>query len=176
MRTLVMTAAASLAALALLAAGGGSSSANALHASSSGSAAKFSGCLVTDDATGGIHRGLNKVSWLGMKAAEAARPKKITVRYLVSQTAAEYAANISTFIAEHCGLIVTVGSMMAPATESAAKANPRFRFAIVDCTYKSHCLTGKKLKNIASVKGTAKAVKTVVLATAKSRLASITAA
>jgi basic membrane protein A and related proteins len=166
MRTITTTAAA-LAALALLAAGGGSSSASTLPGSSSGTtaAAKFSACLVTN--TDGIHRSFNKLSWQGMKAAAAAEPKKIRVRYLVSQTAADYAANISTFLAEKCGLIVTVGSTMAPATESAAKANPRFRFAIVDCSYRSHCLTGKKLKNIASVKGTAKAVKTVVLATAK---------
>jgi basic membrane protein A len=164
----ITTTAASIAALALLAAGGSMSSASTLPGGSSGTAAaKFSGCLVTNDAAGGIHKSLNKVSWQGMKAAEAARRSKITVRYLLSQTAADYAANTSTFIAERCGLIVTVGSTMAATTEAAAKANPRFRFAIVDCTYRSHCLTGKKLKNITSVRGTAKAVKTVVLATAK---------
>jgi basic membrane protein A and related proteins len=158
-----------LAALALLAAGGASGSASTLPRSSSGTAAaaKFSACLVTN--TAGIHRGLNKVSWHGMKAAAAAEPHKIRVRYLASQTDADYAANISTFIAEKCGLIVTVGSTMAPETKAAAKANRKFRFAIVDCSYKSHCLTGRKLKNIASVKGTAKAVKKVVLATARRR-------
>jgi basic membrane protein A and related proteins len=165
MRTIATTAAA-LAALALLAAGGGSSSASTLPGSSSGTAAaaKFSACLVTN--TDGIHRSLNKVSWQGMKAAAAAEPSKIQVRYLVSQTAADYTPNIDTFLAEKCGLIVTVGSAMASATELAAKANPKAKFAIVACSYQSHCLTGKKLKNIASVKGTAKAVKTVVLATA----------
>jgi basic membrane protein A and related proteins len=165
MRTIATTAAA-LAALALLAAGGGSSSASALPGSSSGTAAaaKFSGCLVTN--TDGINRGLNKVSWQGMKAAAAAEPKKIEVRYLVSQTVADYVPNIDTFIAEECGLIVTVGSTMASVTELAAKDNPSVRFAIVACSYRSGCLTGTKLKNIASVKGTVKAVKTVVLATA----------
>jgi basic membrane protein A and related proteins len=167
MRTLA-TIAAAVAALAILAAGGATAGASTLPRSSSASAAaKFSACLDTN--TNGIHRGLNKVSWKGMKAAAAAEPKKIRVRYLVSETEADYAANMSTFISERCGLIVTVGSTMAPATEAAAKANPKFRFAIVDCTYKSHCLTGKKLKNIASVKGAAKAVKTVVLATARRR-------
>ena len=165
MRTIATTAAA-LAALALLAAGGGSSSASTLPGSSSGTAAaaKFSACLVTN--TEGINRGLNKVSWQGMKAAVAAEPNKILVKYLVSQTASDYAPNIDTFIAEKCGLIVTVGSTMASVTENAAKFNPKVKFAIVACTYRSHCLTGKKLKNITSVKGTAKAVKTVVLATA----------
>jgi basic membrane protein A and related proteins len=166
MRTIATTAAA-LAAMALLAAGGGGSSASTLPGSSSGTAAaaKFSACLVTN--TDGIHRGLNKVSWRGMKAAKAAEPRKIKVRYLVSETVSDYIPNIDTFISERCGLIVTVGATMASATEAAAKANRRFRFAIVDCSYKSHCLTGKKRKNIASVKGTAKAVKTVVLATAR---------
>jgi basic membrane protein A len=163
----IATTAAAIAALALLAVGGSSSSsASTLPGSSSGTAAaaKFSGCLVTN--TDGIHRSLNKVSWQGMKAAAAAEPNKIQVRYLASQTASDYVPNIDTFLAEKCGLIVTVGSTMASATKSAAKANKSFRFAIVDCSYQSHCLTGKKLKNIAPVKGTAKTVKAVVLATA----------
>jgi basic membrane protein A and related proteins len=165
MRTIATTATA-LAALALLAAGGGSSSASTLPGSSPGAAAaKFPGCLVTND-NGGINHGLNKVSWQGMKAAAAAEPSKIEVKYLVSQTASAYVPNIDTFISEKCGLIVTVGSPMASATELAAKGNPKVKFAIVACSYQSHCLTGTKLKNITSVKGTATAVKTVVLATA----------
>jgi basic membrane protein A len=149
----------------MLATSGGSSSASTLPGSSSGTAAaRFSACLVTN--TAGIHRGLNKVSWQGMKAAVATEPTKIQARYLVSQTASAYAPNIDTFIAEKCGLIVTVGSLMASVTELAAKFNPKVKFAIVACSYQSGCLTGKKLKNIVSVKGTAKAVKTVALATA----------
>jgi basic membrane lipoprotein Med (substrate-binding protein (PBP1-ABC) superfamily) len=127
-------------------------------------AAKFSGCLVTN--TAGISSSLNKVSCQGMKAAETAEPSKIEVRYLESETVADYVPNIDAFIAEKCGLIATVGSGMAPVTESAAKANPKVKFAIVACSYQSHCLTGTKLKNITPVKGTAQAVKTVVLATA----------
>jgi len=165
MRTIAMTAAA-LAALALLAAGGGSSNASTLPGGPLGTAAaaRFSACLVTN--TAGIDKGLNKVSWQGMKAAVATEPTKIQARYLVSQTASAYAPNIDTFIAEKCGLIVTVGSLMASVTELAAKFNPKVKFAIVACSYQSGCLTGKKLKNIVSVKGTAKAVKTVALATA----------
>ena len=148
MRTMAMTAAA-FAALALLAAGGGRSSASPLPGGSSGTAAAapFSACLVTN--THGINdRSFNQLSWAGMLAAAAADPGKITVRYLVSTTVADYAANIDAFIAENCGLIITVGSTMAPATELAAKANPRRKFAIVDCSYLSHCLTGTKVKNI----------------------------
>ena len=37
---------------------------------------------------------------------------------------------------------------MADATEAAAKANPKQKFAIVDCSYASDCLTGTKETNI----------------------------
>ena len=125
---------------------------------------KFSGCLVTN--TQGLHKGLNKVAWQGMQAAAAAEPRKVEVKYLVSQTASEYAANIDVFIAEKCGLIVTVGSLMSSITESAAKVNPAAKFAIVGCSYASGCLASPKLKNLVSVKGTASAVKKLVLARA----------
>jgi basic membrane protein A and related proteins len=135
-------------------------------ASSTVAAAKFSGCLVTN--TQGIHKSFNKVAWQGMQAAAAAEPSKIQVRFLVSQTASAYAPNIDTFIVEKCGLIVTVGpsSAMAQVTELAAKDNPAVKFAIVDCSYASGCLASPKLKNLVSVKGTASAVKTLVLARA----------
>jgi basic membrane protein A and related proteins len=103
--------------------------------------------MVTD--TGGIDdKSFNQSSWEGMKAAEAAEPSKITVAYLPSTTSADYASNISTFVAKKCGIIVTVGFLMADATEAAAKANPMQKFAIVDCSYASACLTGTKVKNI----------------------------
>jgi basic membrane protein A len=103
--------------------------------------------MVTD--TGGIDdKSFNQSSWEGMQAAAATDPSKIQVTYLPSTTSAEYASNISTFIAKKCGIIVTVGFLMADATEAAAKANPTQKFAIVDCSYASDCLTGTKLKNI----------------------------
>jgi basic membrane protein A and related proteins len=74
--------------------------------------------------------------------------RKIQVTYLPSTTSADYASNISTFIGKKCGIIVTVGFLMADATEAAAKANPKQKFAIVDCSYASECLTGAKEKNI----------------------------
>jgi basic membrane protein A and related proteins len=129
--------------IALLAAGCGSS-----PSSSSGSASgKFLGCMVTD--TGGIDdKSFNQSSWQGMQAAAATNPSKIQVTYLPSTTSADYASNISTFIGRKCGIIVTVGFLMADATEAAAKANPSQKFAIVDCSYASECLTGAKEKNI----------------------------
>ncbi len=103
--------------------------------------------MVTD--TGGINdKSFNASSWAGMQAAQAAEPSKIKATYLQSTSSADYASNISTFLAEKCGVIVTVGFLMADATEQAAKQNPNQKFAIVDCSYASGCLTGQHLKNI----------------------------
>jgi basic membrane protein A and related proteins len=136
-------------AIALLAAACGSPSSSSGSPSSSGTSAsgKFLGCMVTD--TGGIDdKSFNQSSWEGMQSAAAADPGKIQVTYLPSTTSADYASNISTFIGRKCGIIVTVGFLMADATEAAAKANPHQKFAIVDCSYASACLTGAKEKNI----------------------------
>jgi basic membrane protein A len=110
------------------------------------SSAKFLGCMVTD--TGGIDdRSFNQSSWEGMQAAAKQDPN-IQVTYLPSTTSADYSTNISTFLARKCGIIVTVGYLMADATEAAAKANPSQKFAIVDCSYASECLPNPKLSNI----------------------------
>jgi basic membrane protein A len=131
----------------LLAAGGGTSSASTAPGNSSGgvTAAKLSACMVTD--IGGIDdKSFNQLSWQGMRAAASARPRKIRVSFLQSETTADYAPNIAAFIAAKCRIIVTVGFLMADATEAAAKAHPKQKFAIVDCSYASRCLTGKKVK------------------------------
>jgi basic membrane protein A len=125
-----------------------SSSTSSSTASSTAAAggAKFLGCMVTD--TGGINdRSFNASSWAGMQAAAAADPN-VTVKYLQSTTQSDYTPNINTFISEKCNIIVTVGFLMGAATESAAKANPTQKFAIVDCSYASGCLTGTKESNI----------------------------
>ena len=104
--------------------------------------AKFTGCMVTD--TGGIDdKSFNQSSWAGMQAAAATDPSKISVQYLPSTTTSDYAKNISTFIGRKCSIIVTVGFLMGPATQSAALANPKQKFAIVDCSYASFCLSTK---------------------------------
>ena len=111
-----------------------------------GTGAKTLGCMVTD--TGGINdRSFNASSWAGMQAAAAAN-SNITVKYLQSTTQSDYTPNINTFISEKCNIIVTVGFLMGAATEAAAKANPNQKFAIVDCSYATQCLTGTKEPNI----------------------------
>jgi basic membrane protein A len=127
-----------LAVAALLTAACGSSnttspSSSSTTSSSSGTtASKFLGCMVTD--TGGIDdKSFNASSWQGMQEAQSAEPSKITVKYLQSTTSADYASNISAFLGEKCGIIVTVGFLMAGATGTAAGSNPSEKFAIVDC-------------------------------------------
>ena len=102
--------------------------------------------MVTD--TGGINdKSFNQSAWQGMQEAAAANPN-ITVKYLQSTTQSDYTTNINSFLGEKCGIIVTVGFLMGAATEAAAKANPNQKFAIVDCSYASGCITGTKEPNI----------------------------
>jgi basic membrane protein A len=129
-----------LAAVALLAAGCAKPSSSSTGTGTTTS--HFLGCMVTD--TGGINdKSFNQSSWAGMQAAAAASVGKITVKYLPSTSTADYAKNISTFEAQKCGVIVTVGFAMGPATQAAALADPKQKFAIVDCSYASLCLSTK---------------------------------
>jgi basic membrane protein A and related proteins len=134
-------AAAALAAVALLAAGCAKPSSSSSNGTGAGTPAKFTACMVTD--TGGINdKSFNQSSWQGMQAAASAN-SNITPKYLPSTTTSDYAKNISTFISQKCGIIVTVGFLMGAATQSAALANPKQKFAIVDCSYASFCLSTK---------------------------------
>jgi basic membrane protein A len=120
----------------LAAAAGCGSSAAGKSNGTGGSAAgsKFLACMVTD--TGGIDdKSFNQSSWEGMQAAAATDPSKISATYLPSTTTADYASNISALEAKKCGIIVTVGFLMGDNTQTAAKANPSQKFAIVDYTY-----------------------------------------
>jgi basic membrane protein A and related proteins len=125
---------AALGVIAVLAACGLAACGSATSAGTAASSGKFLGCMVTD--TGGIDdRSFNASSWQGMQEAQAAEPGKITVKYLQSSSSSDYTPNINTFMSEKCGIIVTVGFLMGDNTESAAKANPNQKFAIVDYNY-----------------------------------------
>jgi basic membrane protein A and related proteins len=113
--------------------GGSSPSSTSSGASTAG---KFLGCMVTD--TGGIDdKSFNASSWQGMQEAATTDPSKISVKYLQSTSSADYAPNITAFLGEKCGIIVTVGYLMAAATGSAATSNASGKFAIVDCAIAS---------------------------------------
>jgi basic membrane protein A and related proteins len=141
-RATLMTVAA-VSATALLAACGSTTSAPSSSTSTSSTpssssstastAGKFLGCMVTD--TGGLDdRSFNASSWQGMQEAAAADPS-ITVHNLQSQSSSDYTPNINQFVAKKCGIIVTVGFLMGDNTQTAAKANPAQKLAIVDYNY-----------------------------------------
>ncbi len=89
--------------------------------------------MVTD--TGGINdKSFNQSSYAGVTAAAAA-DSNITPKYLQSQSTSDYASNITAFLGQKCGIIVTVGFLMGQATQTAAAANPNQKFAIVDFSY-----------------------------------------
>ena len=132
-------AVAALSVVAVLAAGCAKPSSSKTTATTS---SQFKACMVTD--IGGINdKSFNQSSWAGMQAAQGAEPSKIHSIYLPSSSSADYAKNITAFENEKCGIIVTVGFLMGPATQSAALADPKQKFAIVDCSYASFCLSTK---------------------------------
>ena len=93
-------------------------------------AGQFKACVVTD--TGGINdKSFNQSAYYGLLDAAKVNTN-ISVAYLSSQSQADYAPNISSFISQGCGIIVTVGFLMDQATADAATANPNQMFAIVD--------------------------------------------
>jgi basic membrane protein A and related proteins len=139
--TALISAAATAAVSLVLAACGSSSSSAPSSTSSPTSAAtsaaaaggSFLGCMVTD--TGGINdKSFNQSAWEGMQQA-ALSGNHISVKYLQSTTQSDYVTNINSFLAEKCGIIVTVGFLMAQATQTAAQKNPTKHFAIVDNAY-----------------------------------------
>jgi basic membrane protein A len=102
-----------------------------------GGNASFKACMVTD--TGGIDdRSFNAASWAGMQAAQSVAQ----VSYVQSATQNDYVQNINGLLAKKCGLIVTVGGLMQPATDQAAKANPSQKFVIVDASSQAPNLKG----------------------------------
>jgi basic membrane protein A len=145
--TSLLAGVASAAAVVLLAACGSSSSSASSPASSSspagtggssasaaGGSGNFLACMVTD--TGGINDGsFNQTSWKGLQDAAAANPSISTRNIQSIPPNTDYARNISTFLTQKCGIIVTVGFAMGDATKAAAAKNPDQKFAIVDNAY-----------------------------------------
>jgi basic membrane protein A len=94
-------------------------------------ATDFTGCMVTDQ--GGVDdRSFNQSAYEGLTALEES--EGIEVQLAESTTDSDYAPNVAQFVQGDCGLIVTVGFLLATATAEAAEANPEERFALVDST------------------------------------------
>lgn len=98
-----------------------------------GGDADFVGCMVTDEG-GPDDKSFNQTSYKGLQdAAEEgaiAKPKLAE-----SNAASDYEPNVAEMVKADCGLIVTVGFLLADATAAAAKDNPEEKFAIVDFLY-----------------------------------------
>lgn len=91
------------------------------------------GCMVSD--AGGINdKSFNETSWKGLEDASEAGVVGET-KFAESQTDADYSPNVNAMVSDDCDIIVTVGHLLAAATEEAATANPDENFAIVDHQY-----------------------------------------
>lgn len=89
-------------------------------------------CVVLD--TGGENdKGFNEFTLKG--AREAAREAELEFAHIVTTSDEDYGPYIKSFVEEGCGLIFTVGFLMAQATAEAARANPDIHFAIIDFEY-----------------------------------------
>ncbi|WP_349899532.1 BMP family lipoprotein [Parafrigoribacterium soli] len=94
-------------------------------------ASAFCARMVTN--SGGLHdRSFNESSWAGLQDAE--KKYSISAKVLVSTGETDLAPNVDQAVASGCGFVLTVGYELAPATEKAAKANPKIDFALVDET------------------------------------------
>jgi len=92
---------------------------------------EFKVCQVSD--TGGIDdKGFNETAWLGAQRAAAEIEGVTEAKFLESQSPSDFRPNIDAFIDEGCGLIVTVGFLLADDTQAAAQDNPDQKFAIID--------------------------------------------
>ena len=101
--------------------------------------------LVTD--TGKVDdKSFNQSAHEGAKAA--AEQTNGFYKYIETQDAKDYAANIQQFTNKKYDTIVTVGFLMADATTAAAKANPTTRFIGVDQGYDAKAVTEKNITGL----------------------------
>ncbi len=111
-----------------------------------GGGGDFTGCMVSDQ--GGINdSSFNETSYNGLVLAQdegiIGEPK-----FAESQTDADYGPNVDAMVQDDCGIIVTVGFLLADATREAAEANPEERFAIVDFQYTDDTGTPTPIDNV----------------------------
>lgn len=91
----------------------------------------FTACMVTDE--GGIDdQSFNQAAADGLESAASAGAIGPDPNIVESNAAADYAPNLSNLVQEDCGIIVTVGFLLADATVTSANDNPDERYAIVD--------------------------------------------
>jgi basic membrane protein A len=89
----------------------------------------FLPCMVSD--LGGFDdHSFNQLGFEGL--TETAKALGVTPITVQSNAETDYAPNIDNLVAQGCTLIVTVGFALSAATVTAALANPKVNFAIID--------------------------------------------
>ncbi|HHW98099.1 MAG TPA: BMP family ABC transporter substrate-binding protein [Firmicutes bacterium] len=87
--------------------------------------------MVTDQ--GGVDdKSFNQAAWTGLDAFGNANSSKVTVNYLESNSAEDYAPNLTAAVDQGAGLVWAVGYMMADQLTDAAKNNTDTQFGIID--------------------------------------------
>ena len=92
-------------------------------------AGDFKACMVSD-AGGFDDKSFNETAYAGLLRAKD--ELKIETGEIESNAETDFAPNIQSMIDADCDIVVTVGFLLATATEAAAKQNPEIEFAIVD--------------------------------------------
>lgn len=110
-------------------AGGGGG--NGSDGGGDGASTDYKACMVSDSG-GWDDKSFNESSYDGLLNAE--KELGIQKNTAESTTDSDFAPNINNMITEDCNLIITVGFLLAPATGTAAEANPDVDFAIMDST------------------------------------------
>lgn len=89
----------------------------------------FKACMVSDD--GGFDdKSFNETAYAGL--TRAAEELGIDTNQIESHAESDFAPNVQAMIDDGCDIVVTVGFLLADATEAAATQNPDVNFAIVD--------------------------------------------
>ena len=124
-------------ALATVAAGCGSApeaSSDGSSSASTGGGSDFLGCMVSD--AGGFNdQSFNESGYKGLQAAK--EDLGIQTKTAESKEEAQYSTNLSALTSAGCNQIVTVGFLLADATEASAKDNTETEYALVDSTTKN---------------------------------------
>ena len=89
----------------------------------------FKACMVSD-AGGFDDKSFNETAYNGLM--QARDELGVETGEIESNSEGDFAQNIQAMIAADCNIVVTVGFLLADATEAAAKQNPDVEFAIVD--------------------------------------------
>ncbi len=128
-RTVALSGLSAIAAALLLV---GCASAPAVTTPTASPAVKnFLPCMVSD--SGGFDdHSFNQIGLEGLQSA--AKALGVKEKHVQSNSATDFAPNLSNLAAQKCTLIVTVGFSLADATKAAAAANPGINYAIIDDT------------------------------------------